>query len=224
LRLAGRRSEPSGQVLSLAAPGIQREIKLPLVGAFQALNAIAAAALAKATGVDWTPALEALQRLDGVPGRLQLAGRRGNGASIYVDYAHKPDALEAVLSTLRPHVSGRLWVVFGCGGDRDSGKRPLMGAIAARLADQVVVTDDNPRSENPAVIRRAVLAACPAAREIGDRAEAIGYAVARLQPGDVLVVAGKGHEQGQIIGNQVRPFDDAAQVAKALGGLEGVAA
>jgi UDP-N-acetylmuramoyl-L-alanyl-D-glutamate--2,6-diaminopimelate ligase len=214
----------AGQRLTIAGAGVTREIALPLVGEFQATNALAAAALAIATGSQAAPALDALTRLEGVPGRLQLAGRRGNGAAVYVDYAHKPDALEAVLKTLRPHVSGQLWVVFGCGGDRDSGKRPMMGAIAATHADRVVVTDDNPRSESPAAIRRQVLAASPGAKEIGDRADAIHYAVAQLKPGDVLVVAGKGHEQGQIIGTQVRPFDDAAVVAEALGGLDGVAA
>src|SRR5262249_52280108 len=210
VRLVHRRGDPAGQFLSVPARGLAREIKLPLVGSFQAMNALAAAALAVATGSEASAALDALAGLEGVPGRLQLAGRRGNGAAVYVDYAHKPDALETVLKTLRPHTTGQLWVVFGCGGDRDSGKRPMMGAIAATFADRVVVTDDNPRSENPAVIRRQVLAASPDAKEIGDRAEAIHYAVRQLKPGDVLVVAGKGHEQGQIIGNQTRPFDDAA--------------
>ncbi|MBI1776970.1 MAG: UDP-N-acetylmuramoyl-L-alanyl-D-glutamate--2,6-diaminopimelate ligase [Proteobacteria bacterium] len=224
LRLTGRRAETGAQILSLMVSGSSREVRLPLVGAFQAMNALQALGLAIATGAEPAAAADALAFIEGVPGRLQLAGRRGNGAEIYVDYAHKPDALEAVLTTLRPHVQGRLWVVFGCGGDRDAGKRPIMGGLAAKLADRVVVTDDNPRSENPAAIRRQVMAGSPAAREIGDRAEAIHYAVAALGPGDVLVVAGKGHEQGQIIGSQVRPFDDAAVVQAALGGLEGVAA
>jgi UDP-N-acetylmuramoyl-L-alanyl-D-glutamate--2,6-diaminopimelate ligase len=154
------------------------------------------------------PLVEALEALHGVRGRLEHVATLANGASIYVDYAHKPDALVAILEALRPHAQ-RLVVAFGCGGDRDPGKRPLMGEIAARLADIVIVTDDNPRGEDPAAIRAAVLAAAPDALEIGDRAEAIAAGIKSLQPGDIFVIAGKGHEQGQIVGDAIRPFDDA---------------
>jgi UDP-N-acetylmuramoyl-L-alanyl-D-glutamate--2,6-diaminopimelate ligase len=155
-------------------------------------------------------ATAALAGLTGVPGRLQfVAGREGGGA-IVVDYAHTPDALATVLTALRPHAHRRLAVLFGCGGDRDAGKRPLMGEVATRLADRVYVTDDNPRTEPPAKIRRAILAAAPNAIEIGDRREAIATAIAELEAGDLLVIAGKGHETGQIIGTETYPFDDAA--------------
>ena len=186
--------------------GVQREIVLPLPGRFQADNALMAAALAAALGE--RDVLDRLASLRGVRGRLELAARLPNGAAVYVDYAHTPDALERLLTALRPHTTGRLHVVFGAGGDRDRGKRPLMGAAAARLADVAIVTDDNPRSEDPAAIRAAVLAACPAGREIGDRARAIAEALNGLASGDVLAVAGKGHEQGQTVGNTVIPFDD----------------
>jgi len=150
---------------------------------------------------------------------LQRVATHPNGAPIYVDYAHKPDALETVLTALRSHATGRLVVVFGCGGDRDAGKRPMMGAIAHRLADKVIVTDDNPRSEQPEIIRAAILAACPGAREIGDRRSAINSAIAGLESGDLLVIAGKGHETGQIVGNTVHPFDDAAVARDIVAGL-----
>jgi len=153
--------------------------------------------------------------LEGAPGRLERVGER-RGAPIFVDYVHKPDALEKTLAALRPFVQGRLVVVFGCGGDRDPGKRPMMGAIAARGADIVIVTDDNPRSESPAAIRAAILAGAPGAREIGDRAEAIGEGVRLLGPGDALVIAGKGHETGQIVGDRVLPFSDADTARTAL--------
>ena len=155
------------------------------------------------------------RRNSGAPGRLQLVATHKSGAPVYVDYAHTPDALETVLRALRPHTEKHLSVVFGCGGDRDRGKRPQMGKIACALADRVIVTDDNPRSEDPGTIRAAILAACPTAREIGDRAEAIYAAASELESGDVLVLAGKGHETGQIIGAEVRPFDD-AEVARAV--------
>ena len=157
----------------------------------------------------------ALEHLEGAKGRLELVGER-NGAPIFVDYAHKPDALAKALQALRPYAKRKLVVVFGAGGDRDAGKRPLMGAIAAEKADRVIVTDDNPRSENPAAIRAAILAAAPGADEIGDRAEAIRAAIAALQPGDALLIAGKGHETGQIVGDQVLPFSDHEAVAAAL--------
>jgi UDP-N-acetylmuramoyl-L-alanyl-D-glutamate--2,6-diaminopimelate ligase len=186
-----------------------------LAGRFQAENALLAAALAIATGT--SDALDHLARLSGVRGRMELAARLDNTAAVYVDYAHTPDALERLLMALRPHTAGQLHVVFGAGGDRDRGKRPLMGEAAARLADRVIVTDDNPRGEDPASIRAAILAAAPGAREIGDRATAIAAAMSDLTPGDVLVVAGKGHEQGQTIGQIVLPFDDVATVRELAG-------
>ncbi len=188
---------------------------LPLPGDFQVSNALVAAGLCIATGSDPGAVAQALETLEGAPGRLERVGEK-SGAPVFVDYAHKPDALEKTLAALRPFVPGRLIVVFGCGGDRDPGKRPIMGAIAARGADAVIVTDDNPRSEDPAMIRAAILAAAPGAREIGDRAEAIRAAIAMLGAGDALVVAGKGHETGQIIGERVLPFSDAEVVRAAL--------
>jgi UDP-N-acetylmuramyl-tripeptide synthetase len=182
---------------------------LPLAGEFQAMNALAALGLVVATGASADAATEALTRLTGAPGRLQFVAEHEGGA-IVVDYAHTPDALATVLSALRPHARGRLIALFGCGGDRDAGKRRLMGEIATRLADRVYITDDNPRTEIPAKIRRAILEAAPNAIEIGDRRQAIATAIADLAPGDLLVIAGKGHETGQIVGNQTHPFDDAA--------------
>ena len=161
-----------------------------------------------------------LPLLDGVRGRMQLAGARANGAPVFVDYAHTPAALDVALQALRPHVMGRLIVVFGAGGDRDKGKRPLMGRAASAHADIVYVTDDNPRSEDPAQIRAAVLQGCPNAHEVPDRAEAILRAVDALGPGDALLVAGKGHETGQIIGDTVYPFDDVEQASVAIAALE----
>ena len=215
VRLERAAATADGQRLELTVLGHACAPTLPLVGAFQVENALCALALALACGEDRQAALAALERLEGVPGRVQLVARPA-GASVYVDYAHTPDALAAVLSALRPHAAGRLLVVFGCGGDRDPGKRAEMGAVAARLADAVMVTDDNPRGEDPAHIRRQILAACPGAREIGDRALAIAAAIDELAAGDLMVVAGKGHEQGQIVGAEVRPFDDAEAVRAAL--------
>jgi len=209
LRLLRASPQPGGQVLEIDAGGVRHEVTLPLPGRFQADNALLAAGLAIATGT--ADALDRLSTLHGVRGRMELAATLPNGAAVYVDYAHTPDALDRVLSSLRPHTAGRLHVVFGAGGDRDAGKRPLMGA-AARVADRAIVTDDNPRSEDPAAIRRAVLAALPGAIEIGDRAAAIAAGMNDLAPGDILVVAGKGHEQGQTVGGAVLPFDDAATV------------
>ena len=202
IRLLSAAPHPGGQRLDLLVAGARRMIDLPLPGRFQADNALLAAGLAMALGVD---ALDRLPTLVGVRGRMELAG-----PGVYVDYAHTPDALERLLTALRPHTTGHLHVVFGAGGDRDRGKRPLMGAAAARLADSVIVTDDNPRTEDPASIRAAILAACPNAREIGDRAAAIARGLSAMAAGDVLVVAGKGHEQGQTIGSDTLPFDDAA--------------
>ena len=208
-----------GQRLALSVFGQPYDVLLPLVGRFQAANALAAAGLAMATGGDADAVMASLSGLQPVSGRLQKVAEVG-GAPIYVDYAHTPDALAVVLRALRPQASGRLAVVFGCGGDRDAGKRPVMGQIAAELADRVFVTDDNPRSEDPARIRREILAACPDAVEIGDRGEAIATAVTGLAAGDVLLVAGKGHETGQIVGAAILPFDDAEAVrdaARAVG-------
>jgi UDP-N-acetylmuramoyl-L-alanyl-D-glutamate--2,6-diaminopimelate ligase len=190
-------------------------VRLPLVGAFQIENALVAAGMTIATGSDPKAAFGALEGLEGAKGRLELIGQR-NGAPIFVDYAHKPDALSKALEALRPYAKRKLVVVFGAGGDRDQGKRALMGAIAAEKADSVIVTDDNPRSENPAAIRAAILASARGATEIGDRGEAIRRAVAALQAGDVLLVAGKGHESGQIVGDRVLPFSDHEAVAAAL--------
>jgi UDP-N-acetylmuramoyl-L-alanyl-D-glutamate--2,6-diaminopimelate ligase len=203
------------QMLTLAHEGREYHVRLPLVGAFQVENALVAAGLAIATGSDPVEVFAALEDLKGAKGRLELVGDK-DGAPIFVDYAHKPDALAKALEALRPYVRRRLTVVFGCGGDRDRGKRPMMGAIAVEKADRVIVTDDNPRSENPAAIRAAILAAAPGAIEIGDRGAAIRRAVADLDPGDVLLIAGKGHESGQIVGDRVLPFTDHAAVAAAL--------
>lgn len=192
------------------------EVRLPLAGDFQIANALVAAGFAISTGVKPATVFEALGRLKGAPGRLELVGKTGNGALAYVDYAHKPDALANVLASVRPFTSGRIVVVFGCGGDRDKGKRPIMGDIAVKHADVVIVTDDNPRSEVPEVIRSEILAAAPGATEIGDRREAIRHAVRLLGSGDTLIVAGKGHEEGQIVGSAVLPFSDHEEVRNAL--------
>lgn len=218
LALLAQEPVPGGQRLDLRIEGEAFQVTLPLVGGFQALNALAALGIVLAFGADRARAVAALEWLGGVDGRLQLAGSTAVGAAVFVDYAHTPAALETALEALRPAVKGRLLVVFGAGGDRDQGKRPEMGAVAARLADLVVVTDDNPRSEDPAMIRRAILAACPDAREIGDRAKAIAWAVGELKAGDVLLIAGKGHETGQTVGDKVLPFDDRIEAQKALGG------
>ena len=205
------------QRLKLVHAGTNYSVRLPLVGAFQVENALVAAGLAIATDSEPKAVFAALAGLKGARGRLDFVGEK-DGAPIFVDYAHKPDALAKAIEALRPYASGRLVVVFGCGGDRDPGKRPMMGAIAAAKADRVVVTDDNPRSEDPATIRAAILAAAPRAIEIGDRRQAIQTAIAELRRGDVLLVAGKGHETGQIVGNQKLPFSDHEVVAAALEG------
>lgn len=194
------------------------EVHVPLAGDFQISNALVAAGLAMSTGVSARATMAALEKLQGASGRLELVGHTKEGALAYVDYAHKPDALENVLTSVRPFTTGRIIVVFGCGGDRDKGKRPIMGEIATRLADVVIVTDDNPRSEVPAVIRSEIMAAAKGATEIGDRAEAIKAAVDMLKSGDTLIVAGKGHEEGQTIGSVTLPFSDHAELRKALGG------
>jgi UDP-N-acetylmuramoyl-L-alanyl-D-glutamate--2,6-diaminopimelate ligase len=218
LNLIARRPAPNGQRLRIGAWGREYEIVLPLAGAFQAANALVAAGLCIAAGGAVEDVLAALEGLEGAPGRMQKIGEGPRGGVAYVDYAHTPDGLRTVLTALRPHASGRLIVVFGAGGDRDRGKRPQMGAIAADLADIAIVTDDNPRSEPPEAIRAEVMAGAPGLEEIGGRAEAIAAAVARLAKGDILVVAGKGHEQGQDIGGVVHPFDDVAVTRAALRG------
>ena len=202
-------AEPSSRVQSiiLKIGGKTFELDLPLAGDFQVMNALCAAGLAIATGVNTTDAVDALQHLEGVPGRLEHVGRRNNGASVYVDYAHTPSALTTAIKALKPHTKGQLAVVIGAGGDRDTGKRELMGQ-AAKAAHMIFVTDDNPRTEDPAAIRAEVLKGCPGAQEIADRAEAIAAAVSNLGRDDVLLVAGKGHETGQIVGTDVIPFDD----------------
>jgi UDP-N-acetylmuramoyl-L-alanyl-D-glutamate--2,6-diaminopimelate ligase len=215
LALIGRRATPEGQRLTVDAAGEIHEILLPLAGAFQASNALVAAGLCIAGGEKAGEVLAALESLEGAQGRMQRVPGPGPG-EVYVDYAHTPDGLETVLRALRPHATGRLIVVFGAGGDRDRAKRPLMGEIAARLADVAIVTDDNPRSEDPAAIRAAVREGCPQAREVGDRRRAIHLAVSMMGDGDVVVIAGKGHEQGQIVGGMTHPFDDVAEAAEAL--------
>jgi UDP-N-acetylmuramoyl-L-alanyl-D-glutamate--2,6-diaminopimelate ligase len=204
------------QMIEVHHEGQIFEVDIPLAGDFQVANALVAAGLAISTGVAPKVAMAALEKLVGASGRLELVGQTGQGALVYVDYAHKPDALNNVLTSVRPFTTGRVMVVFGCGGDRDKGKRPIMGEVATRLADMVIVTDDNPRSEDPATIRSEIMAAAPQAREIGDRAEAIRFAVSQLVAGDTLIVAGKGHEEGQTIGTTVLPFSDHAEVRKAL--------
>ena len=194
------------------------EFTLPLAGDFQVSNSLVAAGLALATGVSPAAVFRALERLQGAPGRLELVGRTKDNASIYVDYAHKPEALEQVLVAIKAFTNGKTIVVFGCGGDRDKGKRPIMGKIACKYADIVIVTDDNPRTENPDEIRREIMSAAPGAKEIGNRREAIRYAISLLKSGDTLVVAGKGHEKGQIIGTEVHPFSDHQEITEALEG------
>ena len=215
LTLVSRSAVPEGQRLTLDIGGTLHEVLLPLAGAFQASNALVAAGLCIAAGEKPERVLSALEKITGALGRLQRIPGAGRG-EVYVDYAHTPDGLETVLKALRPHATGRLIVVFGAGGDRDRAKRPLMGEIAGRLADIAIVTDDNPRSEDPAVIRRAVREGCPDALEIGDRRAAIRHAVGQMRGGDVVIIAGKGHEQGQIVGGTTHPFDDATEAAEAL--------
>lgn len=216
LRLDAVEREGLAQVLSVSHRGTAYRVRMPLVGDFQSSNALVAAGLAIVTGSPADAVLAALETLEGAKGRIELAGQTSGGAAIFIDYAHTPDALAKVLDALRPYASGALSVVFGCGGDRDRGKRPHMGAVAASKADRIYVTDDNPRGEEPARIRAEILAAAPGAREIGERALAIRTAIGELGPGDVLVVAGKGHETGQIVGDEVLPFSDHDAVAAAL--------
>jgi UDP-N-acetylmuramoyl-L-alanyl-D-glutamate--2,6-diaminopimelate ligase len=210
-----------GSRLIVDARGERRYVSLPLVGHFQISNALVAAALAIGTGMEPAAALDALADVKGASGRLELIGERAGGGRVFVDYAHTPDALANALKALRPHAEGKLVVVFGAGGDRDPGKRPLMGEAAAANADRLIVTDDNPRSEDPAAIRKAVLAGAPGADDIGDRREAIRVGIAGLSDGDILLIAGKGHETGQTVGDRVLPFSDQEEAQKALAAAGG---
>ncbi|ARW16333.1 UDP-N-acetylmuramoyl-L-alanyl-D-glutamate--2,6-diaminopimelate ligase [Komagataeibacter europaeus] len=219
LRLLDARPTPTGQVLRIATAAMVHEITVPLVGRFQVDNMLLAAAMADRDAAGPDRAVPLLERLHGVRGRMERVAVLPGGAAAYVDYAHTPDALARLLQSLRPHTPGRLVVVMGAGGDRDRGKRPVMGATATRLADRVIVTDDNPRTEQPDTIRAAIMAAAPGATEIGDRRRAIAAGLDMLGAGDVLVVAGKGHEQGQVVGHDVLPFDDAT-VIRGLTGNE----
>ncbi len=212
LRMVSRRAVGDGQEVTVSWSGARHTFMLPLAGAFQASNALVAAGLVLSGGADGARVFAALERLTGAAGRLEKIGSTAIGVPVYVDYAHTPDALETVLKALRPHTSGQLWVVFGCGGDRDAGKRPLMGQAARELADRVIVTDDNPRTEDASLIRAAVLKGAVGATEIADRARAIDVAITSARAGDVVVVAGKGHESGQIVGREVLPFNDADEV------------
>lgn len=221
LRLLAQRFDATGQEIRMAYGGRIHQMKLALIGGFQAENAMLAAGLAIASGCDPEEVLLTLPRLKSVRGRMELAATRENGAAVFVDYAHTPDAVATALQALRPHVMGRLVVVLGAGGDRDTTKRPLMGEAAAQFADLVFVTDDNPRSEDPAVIRTGVLLGAPEAVEVADRAEAILRAVDALGPGDALLIAGKGHETGQIVGEDILPFDDVEQASMAVSALDG---
>jgi UDP-N-acetylmuramoyl-L-alanyl-D-glutamate--2,6-diaminopimelate ligase len=209
IRLVEQTPTALGQTLMLDHGGASYRLALPLIGAYQASNVLTAAGLLLATGGEWQQTFSAMQRVAPVRGRLERAVISRGGVPVYIDYAHTPDALEAAIAALRPHVEGRLIVVFGAGGDRDKGKRPEMGAVAARLADVVIVTDDNPRSEDPATIRAEIMAGAAGAMEVGGRREAIAQAIEIARPGDIVLVAGKGHETGQIVGDRVLPFDDA---------------
>jgi UDP-N-acetylmuramoyl-L-alanyl-D-glutamate--2,6-diaminopimelate ligase len=218
IRLVSAGIDGFGQSITVEHAGRRHQLRLPLVGGFQAENALVAAGLCIVTGAAPDRVFAALPGLHGAKGRLDLVGKR-NGAPVFVDYAHKPDALEKALAALRPYVKGRLTVVFGAGGDRDTAKRPLMGGIAAQRADRIIVTDDNPRSEDPATIRAAIIAGARTAselREIGDRRQAIRTAIAELEPGDAVLIAGKGHERGQIVGQRVLEFSDHDEVSAAL--------
>ncbi len=221
LHLSAQRFDSTGQDVRFDYAGKAFTARLPLIGGFQADNVMLACGLVIACGAEPAHVFETLPHLGTVRGRMQLAATRENGAAVFVDYAHTPDAVATALSAMRPHVMGRLIAVIGAGGDRDAGKRPLMGQAAAQNADVVFVTDDNPRSEDPATIRAAVMEGCPEAHEVGDRAEAILRAVDALGPGDALLIAGKGHETGQIVGDDILPFDDAEQASVAVAALEG---
>jgi len=221
LHITGQRFDPTGQVLRFDWEDRSHQVRLDLIGGFQAENAALAACLAIGAGADSDRVIASLPGLATVRGRMQLAATRRNGAAAFVDYAHTPDAVATALKALRPHVMGRLTAIIGAGGDRDRGKRPLMGQAAAQFADAVIVTDDNPRTEDPATIRAAVRGGCPGAMEVADRAEAILRGVDTLGPGDALLICGKGHETGQVVGADVLPFDDAEQASLAVSALDG---
>ncbi|MBE3639123.1 UDP-N-acetylmuramoyl-L-alanyl-D-glutamate--2,6-diaminopimelate ligase [Mangrovicoccus algicola] len=221
LRITGQRYDASGQDLRFTWQGQPFQTRLSLIGGFQAANVLCAAGLAIAAGEEPGEVFEVLPRLRTVRGRMQHVATRANGGTIFVDYAHTPDAVATALKALRPHVLGNLVVVLGAGGDRDTTKRPLMGEAAAAHADRVIVTDDNPRSEDPDLIRAMVMQGCPEAANVADRAEAILRGVDTIRPGDALLIAGKGHETGQIVGDTVYPFDDAEQASVAVAALEG---
>lgn len=221
LCLMAQRFDATGQEVRLRYRGAVRQVRMNLIGGFQAENVLIAAGLVMACGEDAEAIFEVLPRLNTVRGRMQLAATRDNGATVFVDYAHTPDAVATAIQALRPHVMGRLIAIVGAGGDRDAGKRPLMGQAAHDHADMVIVSDDNPRSEDPAAIRAAVLGGAPGALEVGDRAEAILRGVDALGPGDALLICGKGHETGQIVGDTVYPFDDAEQASVAVAALDG---
>ncbi len=221
LRILGQRYEPTSQTLRFSWDGEARQVALSLIGGFQAENILLAAGLVIAAGAAPERVFEVLPNLGTVHGRMELAATRANGASVFVDYSHTPDAIATACAALRPHVMGRLIAIIGAGGDRDPGKRPLMGEAACAAADVVIVTDDNPRSEDPAQIRAAVMGGCPHATEVGDRAEAILRGVDMLEPGDALLICGKGHETGQIVGDDVLPFDDCEQASMAVAALDG---
>ena len=223
LQILGQIFDANGQEILCSWQGTRYQVKVPLVGGFQGENLLLAVGMVLAAGAEAKAVFSALKSVRPVRGRMELAAIRANGASVYVDYAHTPDAVSTALQALRPHVMGRLVVVLGAGGDRDPGKRVLMGQAAAAHADRVIVTDDNPRNEDPAAIRAMVLAGAGEAEEVGDRAEAILYAVDGLQPGDCLLIAGKGHETGQIIGEDILPFDDVEQASISVSALEDVA-
>ncbi|MCE5974615.1 UDP-N-acetylmuramoyl-L-alanyl-D-glutamate--2,6-diaminopimelate ligase [Sinirhodobacter sp. WL0062] len=222
MRLLGQRYDATGQDLRFSWEGTVHLARLPLIGGFQAMNVLTAAALAIGCGAEASAVFGTLPKLQTVRGRMQLAATRDNGAAVFVDYAHTPDAVETAIKALRPHVMGHLVAIVGAGGDRDRTKRPLMGRAAALNADKVLVTDDNPRTEDPALIRAAVMeGAGDEAQEVGDRAEAILRGVDMLGPGDALLICGKGHETGQIIGTDIYPFDDAEQASVAVAALDG---
>lgn len=221
LHILAQRLDAGGQVLRFGWEERVHQVRLDLIGGFQAENVLMAAGLAIGAGADPERVFETLPDMQTVRGRMQLAARRENGATIYVDYAHTPDALATAIRAMRPHVLGRLVAIIGAGGDRDISKRPLMGRAAAENADHVIVTDDNPRSEDPSSIRAAILAGCPGAQEVADRAEAILRGVDMLGPGDTLLICGKGHETGQTVGQDIFPFDDAEQASLAVSALDG---
>lgn len=208
IRLVDQSATPLGQSLLLEHEDRSIKLSLPLIGAYQAANVLVAAGLTMATGMGFDHVFSAMQRVAPVRGRLERAVISRSGVPVYIDYAHTPDALEAAIAALRPHVEGKLITVFGAGGDRDEGKRPQMGEVAVRLSDVVIVTDDNPRSEDPAAIRSAIMAGAPGAMEVAGRRDAIAEAIRIARDGDIVLVAGKGHETGQIIGDRILPFDD----------------